>query len=80
MNQYTATFHTHASALLTYRALTGMGLKAKMAPVPRSLSSSCGTCVLYEAEKPNIGSMDCDIEKIFLRNQDGSFTLLYTNE
>jgi len=80
MNHYTATFHTHVSALLTCRALNERGIKARMAPVPRSLSSSCGTCVLYDAEGPNTDGMDRDVEKIFLMEQDGSFTLLYTNE
>ncbi len=33
-------------------------IPAKLTPVPRNLSSSCGTCVRYEAEKL------CPIEKI----------------
>ena len=43
MREYIATFHTHLSALITSRALTGRGVKAQMMPVPRKLSSSCGT-------------------------------------
>ena len=45
MKEYIATFHTHLSALMTSRTLTGLGVQARMMPVPRKLSSSCGTCV-----------------------------------
>ena len=44
---YVATFHTHLAALRTFRALEALGVEARMAPVPRRLSSSCGTCVRF---------------------------------
>ena len=52
MKEYIATFHTHLSALMTSRSLTGLGIQARMMPVPRKLSSSCGTCVrfIYEGD------------------------------
>lgn len=65
MNRYIATFHTHLSAMLTCRALTGLGLEARMAPVPRQLSSSCGTCVYYTAEEPHLSHMDEDTEAVY---------------
>ena len=40
MNEYIATFHTHLSAMRTQRALTGQGVSARLAPVPRYLSAS----------------------------------------
>ena len=43
MNSYIATFHTHFSAQCTARAMMKAGINAKMAPVPRSLSTDCGT-------------------------------------
>ena len=49
MSRYIATFHTHLSALLTCQRLTAAGVRARMMPVPRKLSASCGTCVDYEA-------------------------------
>ena len=49
MNRYIATFHTHLSALLTCQSLTAAGAEARMMPVPRKLSASCGTCVAYQA-------------------------------
>ena len=39
------TFHTHLGAMKLYRDLTGRGYPARLTPVPRVLSSSCGTCL-----------------------------------
>ena len=65
MREYIATFHTHLSALMTSRALTGLGVRAQMMPVPRKLSSSCGTCVRYMAEDPHLNAMDEDVEGVY---------------
>ena len=64
MTEYIATFHTHFSALRTHRALTGAGIAAALMPVPRKLSASCGTCVRYEADTPNLSRMDGDVELV----------------
>ena len=43
MEQYVATFHTHLAALRSCNALKKAGAaSARLAPVPRRLSSSCG--------------------------------------
>ncbi len=65
MKQYLATFHTHLSALKTHRTLQKQGVEARMAPVPRKISSSCGTCVFYRAEDPCESSIDPDAEAIY---------------
>ena len=65
MKEYIATFHTHLAALMTCRNLTGRGAKAGMMPVPRKLSSSCGTCVRYQAEGPLLEAMDADVEGVY---------------
>ena len=79
MNRYIATFHTHLSALLTCQSLTASGVEARMMPVPRKLSASCGTCVAYQAEAPLLDKMDTDVERVF--QVDGeTYTLLLENE
>ena len=75
MKQYVATFHTHLSAMLTCRALTGEGLEARMAPVPRSISSSCGTCVFYTAPDLCRELLDEDTERVY-EQQGEDYTLL----
>lgn len=73
MGRYVATFHTHLSALLTSRALTQGGVAARMAPVPRKLSASCGTCVFYEGEGPCLERMDADVEAVYEAAPDGRY-------
>ena len=80
MNEYIATFHTHLSALMTSRNLTGRGVKAQMMPVPRKLSSSCGTCVRYLAEDPNLSAMDEDVEAVYEKISSEEYTLLMEAE
>ena len=65
MREFIATFHTHLAALMTCRNLNGKGAKAGMMPVPRKLSSSCGTCVRYHAEDAFLSAMDADVEGVY---------------
>ena len=80
MNAYVATFHTHLSAMRTHRALKAMGIDARLAPVPRSLSASCGTCVRYQAVDPLQDCLDHDFEKVVALRPDGTYQLLLENE
>ena len=74
MNEYIATFHTHLSAMRTQRALAASGFAARLAPVPRYLSASCGTCVYYCAEEPHLDCMDQDVERVVERTgQENQF-------
>ena len=79
MSRYIATFHTHLSALLTCQRLTAAGVRARMMPVPRKLSASCGTCVDYEAAEPLLEQMDTDVERVFAVEGE-IYTLLMENE
>ena len=75
MTEYLATFHTHLAALRSHRALTGAGLTARMSPVPRKISSSCGTCVFYTAEDPKESLLDADTEAIYRLDADNAVKL-----
>lgn len=76
MNEYFATFHTHLSALITNRSLTAQGIRSQMLPVPRKLSSSCGTCVRYLSNEPNLDAMDEDVEGVYQKINDNEYVLL----
>ena len=76
MKEYIATFHTHLAALMTNRALASRGVRAQMMPVPRKLSSSCGTCVRYLAEEPHLDAMDEDVEAVYEKIGKEAYTLL----
>lgn len=80
MEQYVATFHTHLAALRSCNALKKAGISgARLAPVPRRLSSSCGTCAFYEAPEPMLSCMDTDIEAVY-RREGEAFSLIHQGD
>lgn len=50
MKHYTVTFYSHYDALNLGRNLKGRKVESSLMPVPRKLSSSCGTCLTFTAE------------------------------
>lgn len=76
---FIATFYTHLAALRTARALEQAGVRAVLAPVPRRLSSSCGTCVRYSGENPLLERMDADAEAVY-REEGDDYVCLLRNE
>lgn len=48
-----ATFYSHFEAVRFKKACESRGWPARLMPVPRDLSSSCGTCVRYEGDLPD---------------------------
>lgn len=51
MMTYIATFYSHFGAIRYKKICDSKQWPAKIMPVPRSLSSSCGTCVRYEGDQ-----------------------------
>ena len=64
-----ATFYSHFGAVRFKKTCEGMGWPARLMPVPRSLSSSCGTCVRYEGELPD--PVPEEIEQIAVQEGHG---------
>lgn len=48
--KYIATFYSHFGAIRFKKICEQHGDTAKLMPVPRDLSSSCGTCVYFETD------------------------------
>lgn len=80
MNTYVATFYTHLSALLSSKHLQSASCTARMMPVPRALSSSCGTCVRYEAEGDHRELLDSDAEALYEVLPSGAYHTLWRDE
>lgn len=51
-----------------------------MMPVPRKLSSSCGTCVRYESQEPCLSDMDEDVERVYRIDGGEQYTMLMENK
>ncbi len=49
--QYLATFHTHFDAMRFARDCKKKNIINEIKPVPRRISSSCGSCVVFEKEE-----------------------------
>lgn len=47
---YISTFSSSFDAILANRTLSCAGFDAQLMPVPRAVSSSCGTCVRFHAD------------------------------
>lgn len=49
--EYLVTFHTHYDAIQYKNFLKQKGISAKLQPVPRKISSSCGVCAVFTLDK-----------------------------
>ncbi|MEG1458967.1 MAG: DUF3343 domain-containing protein [Acetivibrio sp.] len=69
MSNYIITFYSHFNAIGFQKAMKKIGIASVLMPIPRHLSSSCGTCVkvttMEEEVYDSFSSYD-GIEKIFL--------------
>ena len=61
---------------MTSRSLTALDVRAQMMHIPRKLSSSCETCVRYQAENPHLDAIDEDVEAVYERISSEEYTLL----
>jgi len=75
MNSYIATFFSHFGAMTYCKKIKEQGINAKLMPVPRTVSSSCGTCVFYEYTNA-VDIEDCELECIYLKSGDSLELLL----
>ena len=66
-----ATFYSHFGAMRCKKQCDGAGIPARLMPVPRMLSSSCGTCVRMETEDPAVISRTEEMEQLVLEQADG---------
>ena len=75
--RYLATFFSHFGAVRFGRFLRERGLEHTLMPVPRQVSSSCGTCVRFTAEAlPPLP--EGDLERLF-RDTGGVYEELLSN-
>ena len=72
-----ATFFSHFGAIRYKKYCEKQGWPARVMPVPRDLSSSCGTCVRYEGERP--ADIPEEVEQIVAVTEEG-FLPLYRAE
>ena len=75
MMTYIATFYSHYGAIQFRKNCEKMHLEALVMPVPRDLSSSCGTCVRFAAEG-EFPEKNEEVEHI-VRIEDSGYVCIY---
>ena len=70
------TFYTHYGAMRFHKYCQRVGAPAKMMPVPRELSSSCGVCVRVKADFEPIAAEHEDMERCYTIAPDDTFVLV----
>lgn len=78
--KYIATFYSHFGATRYKKLCQQQGYPAKLMPVPRDLSSSCGTCVAYEGDSYEVENrVNEELEQIVACLSEG-YQVLYRAE
>ena len=70
MNSYIATFFSHYDALTFFNFLKEKNIAAKLMPVPRKVSASCGTCVSFVSDL-KIDFVGHELEAIYAETGGG---------
>lgn len=68
---YIATFYSHFGSIRFRKYCESKGWPAKSMPVPRDLSSSCGTCVRYQGECLDSEEIPDEVEQIVAVTENG---------
>ena len=74
--QYIATFHSHFGATRFHKTLRAQKVKCQLKPVPRRVSSSCGTCAVFDTDGDAARFASEDVDGIY-REVDEGFELLW---
>ena len=77
---YIATFFSHFGAMRYELLCRASGIESRTMPVPRDLSSSCGTCVRCQERwlEPPADFAD-ELERI-VQSENGCYTTVYQTE
>lgn len=79
-SEYIATFYSHFGAISFKKLCDREGAPARIMPVPRSLSSSCGTCVKFTGERITQMEKNEELEQIVRIAGEGQYELIYQTE
>lgn len=78
MKEYILTFFTHFDAICFAKAFRKENIEVALAPVPRAVSSSCGTSAFFATKNalPDLSSFE--YEQLFLL-ENGAYISLQDN-
>lgn len=74
---YIATFYSHFGAIRFKKLCEAQKLPARIMPVPRQLSSSCGTCVRWEGAMIHLDKASREEVEQIAEADGPSYRILY---
>ena len=74
---FIATFYAHIGAIRFKKACDNKNVPARIMPVPRNLSSSCGTCVRFEQDELPAWEAFPEETEAVVQELDGNYQMLY---
>ena len=77
---YIATFYSHFGAIRYKKLCQEKGMTVRVMPVPRDLSSSCGTCAQYDSDVPCPFSRYPEEVEQVVEVMDSGYRLIYRAE
>ncbi len=78
MGDYIATFFSHFGAMAFKKNCEKEGYPAVIMPVPRNLSSSCGTCVKFSGDEEKAKSWYSDeLEQLVKILENGELQVIW---
>ncbi|MGE4584647.1 MAG: DUF3343 domain-containing protein [Sphaerochaeta sp.] len=80
MNHFIATFFSQYGAVQFLKLAKKNHIPCRLAPVPRFLSSSCGTCAHFSGDGWDTGFVMKDLEIIYKVTDTGYEVIFQTDE
>lgn len=77
---YIATFFSHFGAIRYKKLCEEQGIPAKTSPVPRDLSSSCGTCVRCEGGYVTPVGITAEEVDAVVAVEEGGYRVIFRHE
>lgn len=78
--KYIATFYSHFGAIRFKKLCDTKGFHARIMPVPRDLSSSCGTCVQWEGSPVSSSEIQTDEVEQMAEITENGYRTYYSAE
>lgn len=75
MKELIATFYSHYGAMKFKKDIDSVGGKATLMPVPRAVSSSCGTCVNFDEIPDYEDFVSDEVEQIYYLDENNTWKL-----
>ncbi|HKM07530.1 MAG TPA: DUF3343 domain-containing protein [Sphaerochaeta sp.] len=79
MNHFIATFYSQYGAVQFLKHARKNHIPCRLAPVPRVLSSSCGTCAHFSIEDWDTGFVMKDLETVY-KATDAGYEMVFQTD